>query len=161
MKTRIFTTAALLLLTVGLTEKVNGHNEKDSTSVLAFVETGKSHSITINVPEMNTAMESKAYVLENWITDRENWEQEGTGFVAANSTMELVHLEEWISGREAWEQESEPNNTTISEPVSLMEWIEGRENWEQEGTAQENPGFAGTPDILGKWMAERENWEQK
>jgi hypothetical protein len=75
--------------------------------------------------------------------------------------MEIVHLEEWISGREAWEQESEPNNTNIFEPVSLMEWIEGRENWEQEGTGQENPGFAGTADILGKWMAERENWEQK
>jgi hypothetical protein len=161
MKTRFFSTAALLLLTVGLTEKVNGHNEKDSASVLAFVETGKSHSTTINKTEMNAVMESNAYVLENWIADRENWEQEGTGFVAESSVMERIHLGEWISEREAWEQESEPNNTTISELVSLMEWIDGRENWEQEDKGKENPGFAGKADILGQWVAERENWEQK
>jgi len=159
--TKNFTTAALLLLTVGLAGSVSGHTEKDTASVLAYVVTEKNHSVEANIPALSGIPAGKAYSLESWIADREAWEQEGTGFDAESSNMEAVNLMEWVSGREAWEQEGESFNNYIAETVSLDEWIAGRENWEQEGTGLENPGFAAGSNVLVKWFTERENWEQK
>jgi len=161
MKTRIFTTAALFFLTLGLTEGATKQNEKDSASVLAYVATEKNHVVTVSTPGTNNTTESTAVLLENWIAEREAWEQEDAGYETTVNTSVKVNLAEWVSGREAWEQESDTYSTYLSETVSLEEWITGRENWEQDGLATENPGFAAVSDLLGKWINEREQWEQK
>jgi len=161
MKTRIFTTAALFLLTVGFTEGATKQSEKDSASVLAYVATEKNHVVSVSVPGTNHTMESKVVLLENWIAEREAWEQEDAGFETESNSAEMVNLMDWVSGREAWEQESDTYSTYLSGTVSLEEWIAGRENWEQEGSEQKNPGIAAVSDFLGKWIQEREEWEQK
>jgi len=159
--TKNFTTAALVLLTVGLAGNVSGHTEKDSVSVLAYAVTEKNQHAEASLPSATGLTAVNAYSLESWIADREIWEQEGTGFDAESSLMETVDLMEWVSNREAWEQESESVTTCKFETVSLDEWIAGRENWEQEGSGLENPGYAAGSNVLGRWIAERENWEQK
>lgn len=159
--TKNFTTAALVLLTVGLAGNVSGHTEKDSVSVLAYAVTEKNQHAEASMLATTGLTAGNAYSLESWIADREIWEQEGTGFDAESSLMETVDLMEWVSNREAWEQESESVTTCKFEAVSLDEWIAGRDNWEQEGSGLENPGYAAGSNVLGRWIAERENWEQK
>lgn len=161
MKTRIFATAAMFIFTTSLVEGTNQQNEKDSTTVLAYAAAVKSQSQTVNESAAYTIMESNVFVLENWIAEREAWEQEGAGYEAETSMMGTVNLEEWVSDREVWEQESDAHVDYVTGMVNLEEWIAGREAWEQEGSEEEMPGFATGSEILGKWIAERNYWEQK
>ena len=161
MKTRIFATAAMFILTTSLVEGTNQQNEKDSTAVLAYAATVKGQSPAVNESAAYSKMESDVFVLENWINDREAWEQESRGYEAETSVMGTVNLEEWVSDREVWEQESDAHVNYVAGMVSLEEWIAGRETWEQEGSGEEMPGFATGTEILGKWIAERNNWEQR
>jgi hypothetical protein len=164
MKTRIFTTAAMLILATQLIAGTTNMNEKDSTSVLAYVSPDKS---SFETSAGNTVFNSgmnytvTANILEEWIAARETWEQEGSEATTGNFHMEPVNLEEWISERELWEQESEPAKTELIETVSLEEWIASRESWEQESNETEVTGFSGESDMLKAWIMDRDNWEQK
>jgi hypothetical protein len=164
MKTRIFTTTAMLILAIQLIAGTTNMNQKDSTMVLAYVSPGKNSFETSagnNVfhSDMNNSV--TVNVLEEWIAARESWEQEGSEATAGNFHMEPVNLEEWISERESWEQGSETARFELIEAVSLDEWVASRQNWEQEGYETKIAGFPGKSDILKAWVSERENWEKK
>ena len=164
MKTRIFTTVAMLILASNLIAGTTYRIEKDTTTVLAYAAYEKS---SFEIRSENSVVISEAIhvnnadILENWVATRESWEQEGSEAETGNLLMEAVNLEEWISGMESWEQEGEPGNSDLMETVNLEEWIVSRESWEQKGSDNEMTTFLGQSDILGIWISERENWERK
>jgi hypothetical protein len=164
MKTRIFTTAALFIFTTSLVAGTVNKNEKDSTTLLAYatIEKSKSESDASNGTfSFSSIVNGNVNLLENWIADRESWEQEGSQTEAGMSLMETVNLEEWISERESWEQDSETTETANPGFVNLEEWITDRETWEQEGTDSTVTSASDGSDLLVDWVIERENWEQK
>jgi hypothetical protein len=135
MKTRIFTTAAMMILTINLIAGTTKWNGKDSTAVLAYAPSAKySFELKAGNNELTTgAIYTKAAdVLENWIT-----------------------------ARESWEQESEMTKAELIETVNLEAWIASRESWEQQGTDDEINRISEQSDILETWISERMNWEQK
>jgi len=163
MKTRIFTTALMVLLTTGLFANTTDNEKKDSTTLLAYAPAGKiSHEyIPANV-ENPAAIYSilHAGILENWINSRELWEQRSPETESMNVSFENAGLDEWVAGREAWEQESDPAIAGM-EKASLEEWISDMETWEQEGNPSEPSTFRYQSDYLETWISERNNWEQK
>jgi hypothetical protein len=164
MKTRIFTTVAMLILTTNLIAGTVNKSEKDSVTVLAYatINNNLSEIIAGNfLFTSNLHVAGTADILEEWIASRESWEQEDSGAETGNTLREAVNMEEWISEREAWEKAGEASKTELIETVSLEEWITSRESWEQEGSKTEVTGTSVESSMLKVWVMERENWEQK
>jgi len=135
MKTRIFTTVAMLILASNLIAGTTYRMEKDTTTVLAYAAYEKS---SFEIRSENNGVISEATHVNN-----------------------ADILENWVATRESWEQESEPGNSDLMETVNLEEWIASRESWEQKGSDNEMTTFLEQSDILEIWFSERENWEQK
>jgi len=137
MKTRILTTALMILFTtVIIAEPVRNTNE-DTLSIQPLAFLGGS-----SAPEMSEY-----------------------GTLSADSSIELVvednaGLEYWVESREVWE--SEASELTVGygmEPVKLDGWYDSRENWEQESSSLDLSGLVYINN-LGEWVTERESWEQ-
>jgi hypothetical protein len=163
MKTRIFNTVMIVILTTSLFAGATNSDKKDSTSVLAYTATEKANN-EYNPSNAgftaNSYSVSNADLLENWISSRESWEQESPETEAVNYSFEKVDLDGWISGRETWEQASDPANTAMV-TIILEEWVSGRASWEQEGNTSEHSTFSYRSNILAVWISEMDNWEQK
>jgi Flp pilus assembly protein CpaB len=129
MKTRIFTMTLVVLF--GVASIAGASNNRIINS-----DTASGHENTVvqvsqkivadNALEMTTN-------LEEWITSRESWEQDGQETVTDNSIEQTAILEEWIISRDKWEQEGEEmgNNFAQVESPKMEEWIANIENWEQ------------------------------
>jgi hypothetical protein len=72
-------------------------------------------------------------------------------------------LDEWISSRETWEQEGQEMESNNAENVSqiLEEWVTGRENWENEGSETDRSFPPFEPSLLDEWNSSNQNWEQR
>jgi hypothetical protein len=159
MKTRIFTMTAIILFTAATIAGAANHREK-SRSASSFRENATGQ-ITQEM-KADQSVELKAG-LEQWITDRENWEQEGEEMTVNTGSVNSTMLYEWVVSRDNWEQEGEEmiTATTSEKRISLEEWIAGRESWEQEG--QETSSSLVRYELTGmeEWIAAITEWEQK
>ena len=168
MKTRILSTALMIMFTTGILAEPGSFKSEDSlyTSHLALMN-GSNSSETFGYNVYTELLPSgvtlqDAAILDEWVESREAWESEAYG-MTANTGMEVVNLEGWYDSRESWEQES-PEMTssgTVLEPVNLEEWIGSLESWEQESSASDPGNVAYSANLLEEWVSDREIWEQE
>ena len=156
MKTRFFSIAVVLLFAVSTIAKAE--NSRTEDSIVA-----SSHESNNGIEMISANSEFGTNLLDEWISTRENWEQESQE-IESNSVVEATQLlEEWFTGRENWEQGSQEfeSNSGVETSQLLEEWFSGRENWEQGSQEIENNGAAITSQMLEEWIATRDNWEQR
>jgi hypothetical protein len=172
MKTRILITALMIAFSTCLIAETNPVKNEDSlyTSSLAnlygIVSSGTEGMNVLfsnpseYIPSFGTI--ENAVNLEEWIANRESWEQESSELPTGNNLTESVDLEGWIASRELWEQEN-PEMLTVNnsmEKVNLEEWVNSCETWEQGNSGIELTNES-TGTVQEEWISNREAWEQK
>jgi hypothetical protein len=129
MKTRIFIMTLVVLLAVATIAEARNHRIKNTSIASCHENTvvQLSQKIVVDNP-LEVAIN-----LEEWITSRENWEQDVQETVTDNSIEQTANLEEWIISRDNWEQEGEEMGNSFAhvESSKMEEWIASIENWEQ------------------------------
>ena len=156
MKTRFFTIAPVLLFaTTTIAEAINSTTENSNIA--------SRHESNNGIEMIAAGSQLEHGILDEWISTRENWEQENQE-IESNEAMELSQLlEEWVSGRETWEQGSREIEISFTVETSqlLEEWFTGRENWEQESQEVNSNDTIDFSELLEEWMTSRNNWEQQ
>jgi len=166
MKTRILTTALMILFsTVVIAEPVRNTNE-DSLSIHQLaVLNGSTAAETIDCGTISEYLSLPSIIdnnagLEGWVESREVWESEASDATFAY-VMEPVMLGGWYDSRESWEQES--SSLDLSGVVyinNLEEWVSECESWEQSDAAGELVPL-GEGSFQQDWINDRAMWEQK
>jgi hypothetical protein len=156
MKTRILTLTGMVLLTTASMTNA-AHHKGIHTSAASSHENEIRMENSALTSSGSTAM---TISLEEWITVRENWEQESATAATAATAMTL---EEWVVSRDNWEQDGQGLTAapTADKSVSLEEWIAGCESWEQESSFDTATISHSEMSGMEEWMAELANWEQK
>jgi hypothetical protein len=109
------------------------------------------------VPSVNSSGTSN--LLEEWMENRENWEQENSETVSA--IKESADLQGWIESREAWEQENtEAITAPVTESVDLEGWVANMESWEQTDSQSVTVNSISS-SVQEDWITNMETWEQK
>jgi hypothetical protein len=130
MKTRIFTMILVVLFAVATIAEANNNGSKD-----LFIVSHYDNTSGLKVQEMaSDNVPSELSILNEWITSRENWEQESQEMVNDNALEESSMLNDWIASRENWEQKGQEtlSDNSLENTSMLAEWITSRENWEQK-----------------------------
>jgi hypothetical protein len=159
MKTRILTLTGMVLLMTATMVNANNQSVQNSSAASghenATMKESRNFSVLLSL--------GMTISLEEWISGRESWEQEGSGMTAAPAFSGSVSLEEWVISRDNWEQEGQGLvlAPTALKSISLEKWVTSRDSWEQE--SQETNYNLTVEDLAGmeEWMAELANWEQK
>lgn len=167
MKTRILTTALMIILTLGVFAEPNSIKNADTLSAphLALIS-GTTSSETIEyttgleyLPVVAT-MENSAQLAE-WIDSRENWEQFDAESPVISASVANVSLDNWLNDRTSWEQASSSYDLAVVAYFNNVEdWYNARESWEQSVSGSDLARqFEGK--VQPEWMNARESWEQK
>ena len=156
MKTRFFTIALVFLFaTTTIAEAINSTTENSKIA--------SRHESNNGIEMIAAGSQFEPGLLDEWISTRENWEQDNQE-IESNVAMELSQLlEEWVSGRETWEQGNNEieSNSSVETSQLLEEWFSGRENWEQGSQEVNNNDTIDFSELLEEWMTSRNNWEQQ
>jgi hypothetical protein len=169
MKTRILLTAMMITLATYVIAGPKHFKGEDTlyTSHLATItdqnwnEFPAGNSANNNPAELVLSVKSTGTVnlLEEWMDNRENWEQENSESVSP--IVESADLQGWIESREAWEQENtEAITVPVTEPVDLEGWVAKMENWEQTDS-QSATVKSISSSFQEDWITNLESWEQK
>jgi hypothetical protein len=169
MKTRILITAMMITLTTYVIAGSNHFKGEDTlyTSNLATITdlnwnefpagNGVFDNPTVFMPSLNSSGTSN--LLEEWMENRENWEQGNSE--TASAIMESADLQGWIESREAWEQENtEAITAPVTESVDFEGWIASMENWEQTDSQSVTMNSISS-SVQKDWITNMETWEQK
>ena len=83
--------------------------------------------------------------------------------VADNSFEMRINLDEWISARDNWEQDAQETVTdqSIEQTCMLEEWIISRDNWEQDALETVADHSIEQTSVLEDWIISRDKWEQE
>jgi len=166
MKTKILTTALMILFTtVIIAEPVRNTNEDTLSIHHLAVLSGSTGSEIIEYGTVSEYLTTEAIVennagLEVWVESREIWESEASE-LEVGLGMEPVMLDGWYDRRESWEQESSSLDLTgVVYLNNIEEWVSECESWEQSDAAGELVPL-GEGSFQQDWINDRAMWEQK
>jgi hypothetical protein len=159
MKTRNFLTTLVFIFSAIMVSEASNTIEKNAITMYPTI----AEKNVLIAKEAVSHSETDSYILDEWIAERNSWEQEGTESESNSEMAEVVSLEDWIHSRDNWETEGVESaaHPTLHATTVLEEWISDRDNWEQTGSEVSEQHAQNATTFLEEWIKSRDNWEQK